>query len=94
MWVSGMPMGWSYENCEVLMKIGQDMHELPTKWSHETLPIFDALLIAFDLLQEPRKKIKGTEGNSLKRMEIDGDSPPRKKTINRRRAVIFDSDEE
>nr|XP_010906135.1 protein LEO1 homolog [Elaeis guineensis]XP_010906136.1 protein LEO1 homolog [Elaeis guineensis] len=44
--------------------------------------------------KEQREKIKGTGGNSLKRKEIDGDSPPRKKTINRRKAVIFDSDEE
>ncbi|XP_038982218.1 protein LEO1 homolog [Phoenix dactylifera] len=44
--------------------------------------------------KEPREKIKGTGGNSLKHKEIDGDSPPRKKTANRRKAVIFDSDEE
>ncbi|KAG1347810.1 protein LEO1 [Cocos nucifera] len=43
---------------------------------------------------EPREKIKGTGGNSLKRKEIHGDSPPRIETINRRKAVIFDSDEE
>lgn len=93
MWVSGVPMGCSCTDCELLIKIVQDMHELPTKWDHEPLPIFDALLSTFDLLQEPREK-KRTGGNSLKHKEIDGDSPPRKRTTNRRKAVIFDSDEE
>lgn len=57
---------------------------------------FDVLLSTFYLLQEPRKKIKETGGSSLKRKEIesDGESPPRKTAVHRRKAIVFDSDEE
>lgn len=46
--------------------------------------------------EEPRKKIKEIGGSSLKRREIesDGESPPRKTAVHRRKAVVFDSDEE
>ncbi|XP_008786813.2 protein LEO1 homolog [Phoenix dactylifera] len=49
-----------------------------------------------DEYEEPRKKIRETGGSSLKRKEIesDGESPPRKTTVHRRKAVVFDSDEE
>lgn len=45
--------------------------------------------------EEPRRKSKETGGHSLKHKEIDSDvdSPPRK-AVNRRKAVVFDSDED
>ncbi|KAJ6853480.1 protein LEO1-like protein [Iris pallida] len=46
--------------------------------------------------EEEPKQNKGSGGSSLKRKEIqsDEDSPPRKTTIHRRKAVVFDSDED
>ncbi|KAG1365520.1 protein LEO1 [Cocos nucifera] len=57
-------------------------------WSHPNSQIL--------AVWEPRKKIKETGGRSLKRKEIesDGESPPRKTAVHRRKAVVFDSDEE
>ncbi|XP_010922107.1 protein LEO1 homolog isoform X2 [Elaeis guineensis] len=46
--------------------------------------------------EEPRRKIRGTGSSNLKRkeLELDGESPPRKTTMHRRKAVVFDSDED
>ncbi|KAJ8484866.1 hypothetical protein OPV22_017351 [Ensete ventricosum] len=46
--------------------------------------------------EEPRGKMKETGSSSLKRKEIDSgeESPPRKTTVHRRKAVVFDSDDD
>lgn len=47
------------------------------------------------MLQEPRKKVKESRSSNLKRkgIESDEESPPRK-TVHRRKAVVYDSDED
>ncbi|KAK8963921.1 hypothetical protein KSP40_PGU012640 [Platanthera guangdongensis] len=46
--------------------------------------------------EEPRRNARETGGSSLKRKEIesDVDSPPRKAPTHRRKAVVFDSDDD
>ncbi|XP_020579682.1 protein LEO1 homolog isoform X2 [Phalaenopsis equestris] len=46
--------------------------------------------------EDPRGNARESRGNSLKRKEIDSDvdSPPRKASMHRRKAVVFDSDDE
>lgn len=46
--------------------------------------------------EEPRRNSRDGGGSNLKRKEIDSDvdSPPRKAPIHRRKAVVFDSDDE
>lgn len=59
-----------------------------------SFPIFLKRFCSLYLLQEPRGK---TGSSTLKRKEFDsdGESPPRKMTsVNRRKAIVFDSDED
>lgn len=46
--------------------------------------------------EEPRRNFRETGGSSLKRKEVDSDvdSPPRKLPTHRRKAVVFDSDDD
>uniref|UniRef100_A0A1D1ZB00 RNA polymerase-associated protein LEO1 n=1 Tax=Anthurium amnicola TaxID=1678845 RepID=A0A1D1ZB00_9ARAE len=46
--------------------------------------------------EEPKRRVRESEGSVLKRKEIesDGESPPRKLVTHRRKAVVFDSDED
>lgn len=61
-------------------------------WYH---PFHLKCLIILFLLQEPRKKVKESRSSNLKRkgIESDEESPPRK-TVHRRKAVVYDSDED